>query len=181
MSAITLAIADVNQAFAQLEFAIKLMCYCELGHLDKEKFDTDVLILLAEENISFPAGLFASYQSIVTAAQLNVGICFGVSAIVLDAAFTQARLAPKPELSTPDNEVRTLVYMVRSAFAHNIAYPRREARGPFARTITLNIGGSTLPIDMAELNETGFDYLHIGGFAMWFKIKDIALEIIHGI
>ena len=55
-----LELSDVEQAFKQLEFAIKLMCYCELGHLDKGKFDFDVTIQLDEENVGFPDGSFQS-------------------------------------------------------------------------------------------------------------------------
>ncbi len=56
------ALQDVEYAFRQLEFAIKLMCYCELGHVDVEKFDTDVTILLERENVGFSSGGFANQK-----------------------------------------------------------------------------------------------------------------------
>ena len=170
------ALADVEQAFRQLEFAIKLMCYCERGDLDKEKFDSDVLILLEEENVGFPDGSFPSDQEVITASQVNVGICFGVTAIVLDAAFETANIARDPQSQDPKDELRTLVYMVRCAFAHNLAKPCWEARGNFARNIQLNIGETDLSIDMVALHGTDFEYSHIGGFANWYKIRDKAVQ-----
>ncbi len=173
-----LALSDVEQAFKQLEFSIKLMLYCELGNLDKEKFDSDVTILLEEENIGFPAGSFQSDQEIITASRINVSICFGVSAIVLDAAFETAKIECNPNSRDQQDELRTLVYMVRCAFAHNIAKPCWEARGNFARNIKLNLGESDLSLDMVALHGNDFDYPHIGGFANWYKIREMAVLVI---
>lgn len=54
------ALEDVTRAFRHLEFAIRLMCYCELNHLDREKFNTDVTILFDRENVAFSSGTFAN-------------------------------------------------------------------------------------------------------------------------
>jgi hypothetical protein len=170
------ALSDVEQAFKQLEFAIKLMCYCERGDLDREKFDSDVTILLDEENVGFPDGSFQSDQDIVIASQINVGICFGVSAIALEAAFEAAEIARNPISRDPNDELRTLVYMVRCAFAHNPAKPCWEARGDFARNIQLNLGENGLSIDMVALHGNDFDYSHIGGFANWYAIREEAVR-----
>ena len=172
------ALLDVEQAFKQLEFAIKLMCYCERGDLDKEKFDSDVTILLDEENVGFPDGSFQSDQEVVTASQINVGICFGVSAIVLDAAFEAAKIKPNPNSRDPNDELRTLVYMVRCAFAHKFANPCWEARRNYARNIELNLEESDLFIDMEALNGNDFEYSHIGGFSNWYKIREMAVRVI---
>ena len=172
------ALLDVEQAFKQLEFAIKLMCYCERGDLDKKKFDSDVTIQLDEENVEFPDGSFQSDQEVVTASHINVSICFGVSAIVMDAAFELAKIGRNPNSRDPKDELRTLVYMVRCAFAHNPAKPCWEARGDFARNIQLNLGENGLSIDMVALHGNDFDYSHIGGFANWYAIREEAVRTI---
>ncbi len=172
------ALSDVEHAFKQLEFAIKLMCYCERGDLDKEKFDSDVTILLDEENVGFPNGGFQSDEEVVIASQINFVICFGVSAIVLDAAFEAAKIEPNPNSRNPKDELRTLVYMVRCAFAHNPAKPCWEARRNFARNIQLNLGERDLSIDMVAIHGNDFDYSHIGGFANWYKIREMAVRVI---
>ncbi|MDD5057305.1 MAG: hypothetical protein PHQ60_05495 [Sideroxydans sp.] len=110
MNTIPDALADVERAFKHLEFAIKLMCYAEADHIDREKFDTDVTLLLEAENVGFPASTFQSLDSLVLAAQANVGISFGVSAIVLDAAFEAAGISRKPESNAPADLLRTLVF-----------------------------------------------------------------------
>ncbi len=180
MNTVDEALSDVDRAFRHLEFAIKLMCYCELDHLDRRRFDTDVAILLERENVSFPAGTFQSLQAVVSAAQALVGVCFGISATVLDAAFEAASIPRRPQSRTSADELRSLVYMIRCAFAHNPAFPCWEARGQdFSRTMTVQLnGGELLRIDLASLHCKPFEYEHIGGFANWYKVRAAAQEII---
>lgn len=173
------ALLDVEHAFKQLEFAIKLMCYCERGDLDRGKFDSDITIQLDEENIGFPNGSFQSDRDIITASQVNVSICFGVTAIVLDALFEEAEIEKKPKSGDPKDELRTLVYMVRCAFAHNSANPCWKVIGKnYARTFQLNLDGKILHIDMKDLHKKAFEYRHIGGFPNWYKIKKIAVQMV---
>lgn len=172
------ALEDVEYAFKQIEFAIKLMCYCENGHLNKEKFDSEIIILLDEENVEFPNGSFQSDQDIIIASQINVSVCFGASALALDALFEKAKIRRNPKSQDAKDQLRLLVYMVRCAFAHNPAKPCWEVRGDFARKIKLDLGGKELSVDMEALHKKDFDYSHIGGFANWYKIKEMAVRII---
>lgn len=181
MEAIALAIADVEQAFRQLEFAIKLMCYCEQDHIDRTKFDSDVTLLLETENVGFRAGGFETLESIITASQIQVGVSFGVSAIVLDAAYSATGVRKNLQSRTPADDLRIVVYMVRSAFAHNIAAPRWQVRGKdFERAFSLPLEDSIAVVDLSSRNEQLFDYEHIGGLAQWFKIKDAVMRSING-
>ena len=173
------ALLDVEHAFKQLEFAIKLMCYCERGDLDREKFDSDITILLEEENVGFRDGSFGSDQAIIIASRINVSVCFGASAMVLDALFETAKIARNPKSRHPNDELRTLVYMVRCAFAHNPAKPCWEVKRSYARDILLNLGESDLSIDLKSLHGTDFHYSHIGGFANWHKIKEMAVRVVN--
>jgi hypothetical protein len=172
MDPVALALADVEYAFLHLEFAIKLMCYCESGHLDIGKFDTDVTILLDKGNVGFPQGNFATPESVVHAAQANVGVAFGVSAVALDSLFEAAGIPKQIKSRAPIDELRTFVYMVRCAFAHNFADPRWQASGPdFARLFALNLGSSVVLVDLSSLHGQSFEYTQMGGFAQWFSIK----------
>ncbi len=180
MNPVSLALTDVEHAFRHLEFAIKLMCYCELDHLDRSKFDSDVTILLEKENVSFPSNTFETLDSVVLAAQANVGVCFGVTAIVLDAVFEVAGVPKRPQSFAPADELRTLVYMVRCAFAHNPAMPCWDARKYYARLLSLPLGASTMTLDLASLHGRPFEHEHIGGFANWFKIRSESERVING-
>lgn len=179
MNTIAEALADVEHAFRHLEFAIKLMCYCEGGHLDLETFDADTTILLNTENLGFPTKNFSSNEAVIPASQALVGMAFGTSAMVLEAAFEVAGLSRKPKSRLPADELRTLVYMVRCAFAHNPALPLWEARGPeHARIVSVTLQGSPSSIDLTSLHGQPFDYEHIGGFANWLKIKNEAVALL---
>jgi hypothetical protein len=180
MNTVPLALADVDHAFRQLEFAIRLMCYCELDHLDRSRFDSDISLLFEHENVGFPSGTFAAQEAIVMAAQRNVSICFGVSAMVLDAAFDVVGLRPQPQSHAPADELRTLVYMIRCAFAHNPAFPRWEVRKYYARRFSLYLDASALSVDLASLHGKLFEYQHIGGFGNWLRIRAASEAFING-
>lgn len=179
MDKLDYAIEDVEHAFRQLEFAIKLMCYCELGHIDVEKFDADITILLQNENVGYNAGGFEK-DSIVMTSQMLVGTAFGVSAIVLDALYDAAGIKKNIKSREPKDDLRMLVYMVRCAFAHNIAAPVWDARGPdFAREFCLPLTPYA-NVDLSQINGASFDYEHIGGFAQWYKIKGAVIQVVRG-
>lgn len=151
------------------------MCYCESGHIDKLKFDSDITILFNANNSVFPDNLFNSYKDIVKCSQINVGVCFGASAIALDAAFETAGFSCKKR---PLDDIRTIVYMVRCAFAHNIADPKWEVKGDFWRQVKLTVEGQTLSIDFRKLNGRPFTYEAVGELPNWYRIKKIAIEMI---
>lgn len=175
----TEALADVDYAFRHLEFSIRLMCYCESGHLDLPNFDTDVSILFDKKNIGFPSGTFSTIEAVVPATQALVGMAFGTSAMVLDAAFEVAGFKNNPHSRQPQDELRTLVYMVRCAFAHNPAFPLWKARGElYARMISTPVGGVALSINLASLHGQPFEYDHIGGFASWLRIRNASEALI---
>ena len=172
MNTLSEALADVEYAFRHLEFAVRLMCYCEQGHLNLQEFDTETTLLLEHENVSFAKGSFATLESVVVPAQAMVGMAFGISAMVLQAAFDAASRRRKPSSRAPEDELQTLIYMVRCAFAHNPAMPAWEARGQdYERELHVQLGNEALTIDLAALNGKPFSYKHIGGLANWFKAR----------
>jgi hypothetical protein len=115
------ALTDLDLAFRQLEFTIKLLSFCELGQIDPSEFDTDHFVELGNERLHFPSGKFCDPISIVRAAGTSVLIAMSASALVLDDAFNAFRILPKPEAVDNDGQIRALVYMVRCAYAHGIA------------------------------------------------------------
>lgn len=168
---------DIEQAFQQLEFAIRLMSYCGLGYIDKEKFNSHIYI--ESENLILPRDTFKEDRDLGIAAQINVGVCFGVSAIVLDAAFDADGFKKTPESENREDLIRTLVFMIRCAFAHNMAFPRWEVRGPYNRKIEFGLFDEHLSIDLRELHGQLFEYSHIGGAGNWFKIRDVSVELLN--
>ena len=113
------------------------------------------------------------------AAQAIVGVCFGVSAIVLDAAFDVAGLKNKPTSRLDADELRTLVRMVRCAFAHNPALPVWEALGDYSRHLSFSVGAASVSVNLASLHGQMFKYDHIGGFGNWLGIRDAAVSLIN--
>jgi hypothetical protein len=50
------AVEDVQIAFRQLEFSMKLLSFCELGKLTAADFGTDHIVRLDDGDLHFPAG-----------------------------------------------------------------------------------------------------------------------------
>ncbi|MCC9596983.1 MULTISPECIES: hypothetical protein [unclassified Rubrivivax] len=179
MNTLTEALADIDLAFRHLEFAVRMMLYCEQGHLNLKEFDSDITLLLPRENIGFRPGSFSSQEAIILPARAMVGIAFGVSAMVLEAAFCAASKKRKPTSRDPADELHALIYMIRCAFAHNPALPVWEARGnDYARNIHLTIDSEVLCVDLKTLNGRPFEYEHIGGLANWHKIREAAESLL---
>ncbi len=168
------ALEDVEIAFRQLEFAIKLLSFCELGHISPSDFDIDHHVMLKDESLNFPRGNFNDLDSIIRAASINVLQAFSASVLVLDQAFDAAGLKPDPEAAGNDDQLRVLVYMVRCAQAHGIAEPRWDVRGKYLRTLTVSIGGRTISLDLPKWHGKVFTVDQIGDYPNWYRIRDAA-------
>jgi hypothetical protein len=76
------AIEDVEIGFRQLEFAIKLLSFRELGKINPREFDSDHLVQLMTANLGFPSRNFQDTDSLIRAASINVVIVFGATTLV---------------------------------------------------------------------------------------------------
>lgn len=168
---IQLALEDVESAFRQFEFAIKLMYYCEDGSFDLAAFNTDNTILFATGSMVLNS--CSTREEIVACSKINVGICFGASAIALNTAFELAGI------DRSRHDAAMIVYMVRCAFAHNIADPKWEVRGKFLKNIDFPMDRGQISIDFTTLNGQPFKYEHIGDLPNWYRIKNVSIDIIN--
>jgi hypothetical protein len=173
---LTETLKEVNIAFSQLEFAIRLLSYCDLGRIKPSDFDTPHLTQLPNGSLHFPSGRFSDEDSIGRAASINVVTAFGASVLVLDQAFEAFGI--RADADSADNiiRLRTLVYMVRCAYAHRIADPRWEVRGKYRRPLVVALLGGTISLDLETLDGAGFDIDSIGGYVGWYEIHRLAKE-----
>jgi hypothetical protein len=94
-------IEDVEIGFRQLEFAIKLLSYAELGKINPTDFDTDHLVQLSAGDLHFPSVNFQSADALIRAAQINVVTAFSATTLVLDQAFDAIGMKPEPRKRSP--------------------------------------------------------------------------------
>jgi hypothetical protein len=172
------ALLDVEIAFRQLEFAIRLLSYCELDHIAPADFDTDHIVELGNERLHFPPGKFSDQASLIRGAGTSVLIAFSVSVLALDDAFSVAGLKNNPTGTSNDEQLRVLVYMARCAVAHSVADPRWEVRGPYCRVLTVTLGASITSLDLSQLNGQSFDVDQLGGYGNWYRIRDAAVRLV---
>jgi hypothetical protein len=171
------ALDDVDIAFRQLEFAIKLLSFCELGNIKPSEFDTNHVVLLGSVRLNFPRGKFNDPDSIIKAAGTSVLIAFSASVLVLDDAFQAAGMKADPEAVGNDGQLRALIYMVRCAYAHGIADPRWEVRRKYCRTLSVKLGNTSISLDLSTLHGENFVVDQLGGYANWYRIRDAAVRL----
>lgn len=169
-------IQNINQAFLQLEFSIKLLTYTELGKIDKNGFDTDVII--GQENLSFNHSSFNTYDDLIIGATNNFNITVGFTSIVLDSSCSSAGIKCNPKNKSPEGALRTLVYMIRCAYAHNMMHPKWEVRGEYLQNIKISFANVILDIDLTDKDGKPFDMDDIGGYKNYFMIKDLICKMI---
>ncbi len=162
---------DIDLAFRQLEFSIRLLSYCGLGKLKPEEFDDDHFVQLQDGDLHFPAGTFAKAEAIHDCASIGVLIAAGVTALVLNRGFDEIGMAPDPASNDALVRLRTFVYMVRNAYAHDIAAPRWEVRGQFLRQLTVDLNGGNLTVDLTALHGTPFSMEQIAGYSGWYRVR----------
>ena len=173
---LTDALQDVEIAFLQVEFALKLLTYCESKKMNPSEFDTDLTILLKNRNLGFPTGNFSELDDIIKAAKVSVALAFGSSALVLDRAWEVAGIDPNPESKDETIQLRTFVYMVRCAYAHGVAEPKWKAHGRYGRVIDIKLPSGTITLDLGKLDGQVFDFDTLGGHHRWFEIRVVAVE-----
>jgi hypothetical protein len=172
------ALKDMEIAFWQLEFAIKLLSFCELGGINPSDFDTDHTVSLGSESLHFPRGRFSELDNILKAAGTSVLAAFSVSVLVLDDAFQAAGMKPDPEASENDGQLRTLIYMARCAYAHGIATPRWQVRGKYCRRLSVSLDGELISLDLPALHGQDFVVDQLVDYASWYRIRDASLRLL---
>jgi hypothetical protein len=169
------ALEDVRISFLQLEFAIRMLTYCEQGKIDLNEFDTRHIVLLDKGNLGFPSGHFSDPDNIIRAAGVSVSLAFGASALTLDKAFEAAGVEPDPLSEDNRIKLRTVIFMVRCAYAHGIAEPTWKVKGRYSRKISVELRSGRIELDLEALHGNVFDFDQLGGHHIWFQIRDEAV------
>lgn len=161
-------------AFLQLAFAIKLWHYTEEGHLEKSIFEIDLTIEDPGQRVVLVSNQFNTSDDLCHAAANNISICFGVAATTLSKCIEEKRGKQwPPRLSTVEDKIAGLSYMIRCCFAHGPAVPVWEMNPRFRVKYEIY----NLSVDLTHRNRTRFDYSHIGGYETLWKLKAWAEDL----
>ena len=158
----------LDTAFAQLEFAIKLMHAAEQGKLKREEIDLPLTIAEGKSVLVLNDRTIETDSDFINAFQNSVSIAFGAAAITLN----RCREEKGHELPNPiDTELEqwiALVYQIRNAFAHDIAEPKWEINQRYARSYRMG----QIQVDLSQLHGQHFDYYQLGGPEALFQLRD---------
>ena len=172
------SVDKIDQAFLQFAFAIKLLTFFEMKKVDKQQFDVETTIILKRKNIHLKDNTFQLYDDLINAAVNNLNITLGATAIILDESLTSGGFKHSYADKSEQGQIRTLVYMIRCAFAHNMIEPMWEIRGGYLQTIKLNILNENIEVRLNELNGKPFSVDQIGGHDVYIEIKDKLISLL---
>ena len=171
-------IRNINQAFLYLEFTIKLLTYIERRTIDKDKFDTDIVITGKKKNISFNHSAFNTYDDLILGAENSVLLAVGFTSIVLDTSLQAIGGKCDPKDLSSDGMLRRLIFMIRCAYAHDMMHPKWEVRGNYAQTLEIQLQNDILRLDLSRKHGQPFNIEDIGGYENYFDIKDLVCKMI---
>ena len=160
----------LDTAYAQLEFAIKLMHAAEQGAVTLDEIDVPLTIEDGKSILVLPDKVFQDPNDFLIACQNNVSIAFGAASITLNRCREEAKLPLPNPIDNEQEQWVALVYQIRNAFAHDISEPKWKLNGRYARHY--NVAG--VNADLSNLNGVHFDYKHIGGPDALFDLRDYA-------
>lgn len=164
----------IDQALLALEFAIKVMNYVALGKIQKEDLDCDTLIRLPGGNLNFGQSTFHTYDDLVHASENLYSQALAASAVAMEAALQDVGIRNDPNDRSDRGQVRSLVYMIRSAFAHDLQLPTWEVRGDYAQQMRVRFGHHDLLVDLIALNGQPLELEHFGGpLVFWDLIHEV--------
>lgn len=164
----------IDQALLALEFAIKVMNYVTRGKVNKDELDCDTLIRLPGGNLSLSRSAFHTYDDLVHASENLYSQALAASAIAMEVALQGAGIRNDPNDRSDRGQVRSLVYMIRSAFAHDLQVPTWEVRGAYAQQMRVRFGRHDLQVDLSSLHGQPLVLEHFGGpLVFWDLIHEV--------
>jgi len=106
-------------------------------------------------------------------------MALGTTAIIIDTILDEA-LGPKdPNDTSQIGSTRAIMYMIRCAFAHNMAFPAWSCKTRYQRvyTVTLPQAG-TIAFDAKLLNGQLIKMEHIGGLEAYVELIEFCKTLI---
>ena len=163
----------LDTAFGQLAAAWKLYHYALEGKIDLETLDVPLTFEDKGMVLVLPDKIFDTPDDLILFFQNNLSVHFGAAVITLDRAREEAGITLPADIVTEDDQFIGVTYQIRNAFAHDISEPRWHiTRERYRRPYTFD--GTT--IDLSNRHGTAFEYEHIGGPDVLFRMKDYAMN-----
>jgi len=113
----------IEQAFLHLTFSIKLFEYFRKNLVPKDAFDCVIVIPTPHGAHRIEADVFHTPHDLVLAAENSYSTALGVCAIAMEAALADAEIANSAHDMSERGQLRSFVYQIRNAFAHDSMLP----------------------------------------------------------
>lgn len=170
---------QVEQAFLQLCWSIKIASYLQLHPpAQKVDFDNPIIVTDPTDRLHLPGNQFNTIDDIHFGAENSIRLSLAALFLALDTTLDKAGIHNDPRAQDSPGQLRILIYMCRCAYAHNVLVPSWEARGNYARQLSIRLPSISLELNLNLVNGTHFEINQIGGYSQMFRIKDYILNLL---
>ncbi|MEO8910243.1 MAG: hypothetical protein ABI408_08450 [Gemmatimonadaceae bacterium] len=120
----------------------------------------------------FSLAATVSLGVVLLAAQNVYSMSLGVCAVALENAMEGAGVRADPKDRSQPGAIRSLVRLMRVAFAHDLMHPRWLVDRRYKDTLEWDLGGRRHKIDLARINGKSLELEDIGGMLSYLAIKN---------
>lgn len=149
----------INEAFAQLDFALRLYHHVDVGKIDPEEFNAPLTYKDPGMVFVCSEAYFDTMENLRVAVWNNVGISFGAAAITLNRVREEKEHKLPNPIATEADQLISLVYQIRNAFAHDISEPTWKINERYRREYVIG----EIKAELSDLDGCRFEFSHVGG------------------
>jgi len=166
---ITTAQDMIGNAYAMVTLALRFCEGCEAGIIKPEFCNRQIKIDTGGPGLTLSPQTFTTEKLIDVSYNLFLG-AIGLTAIIVDQALDQKYGRKDPLDQSNLGSIRSIIYQIRNAFAHEPQNPSWLIRGDYLRIYEIDIKGLNLTFDAQSLNGKKLVPKHYGGFEGYFAM-----------
>lgn len=163
-------LSNIDIAFLQLSFALKLSEFVKETHFRREYFDREFQLRCQNQTITLSHGEFIDQVDFEAATSVHIVMSYGVAASALWAGIESTGYKRPSEIRSEKDNLAELIYAIRNCFSHGPAEPRWHFKKNLADRV---FKIESLSINLSNKNGEIFDYSDIGGATMIFLLRDL--------
>lgn len=126
--------------------------------------------------LQYPQGAFHTDQDLILAAQNVYSTALGVCAIALESALQDYGIMNDPRDMSEKGALRSFIYQIRNAFAHDAMLPRWSVKGTYQRVFDLHRFGIPILVDLSHLDGKSLELEQFGGMRGFEALRDAVLR-----
>lgn len=171
-------VTAIKNARLQYIYNLKLYDYLLKDKINRYKFDKEIELISFGGSLLLQKNLFSD-EDIIDGAANNIMLSLGTLFIMIDTCLSDLGFHNDANNTTASGMYRTLIYMLKSAFAHNMLQPKWKIKGSYSKIkFNLRLKHGNIKCDLSKLNGKLFKEEDLGGYKNIKELVDFSTDII---